>query len=247
MDWFPSFPVGLFSALLAVLGAIVSIAEYKGWRRWAMASVFLLLGLGEVLAILKADKIHDTEVTQLKGALETIRRQTETNRHAHVEFDDPRGVKGDPYLPFRTGERPNVGVAFRNSSDQNISESLSSFGLDVAPYPLSVAQEKELWSNSELHGRAAVGGQLSPSTLGRYSTFTTRKSLTSNEARGLKRGALSLCATSLVIWKDETGKYCTMMFRCLWREPGEYQPPIFNWHLEGVDYNREITCPYEIR
>src|SRR5713101_646895 len=104
MAWFPNIPVGLFAVILAVVGAIVSIIEFKGWLRWVMASVFVLLGTVEVLAIVKADRVHDSEVKKLKEDIEQIKTQTKTNRHAHVEFTDPTWVAGDLYLPFRVGK-----------------------------------------------------------------------------------------------------------------------------------------------
>jgi hypothetical protein len=48
-------PVGGFSTLLAVLGAIVSILEFKGWKRWFFAFIFLLLGAGEWTVLIRND------------------------------------------------------------------------------------------------------------------------------------------------------------------------------------------------
>lgn len=68
--WFP--PVGLFGATLAVLGAVVSIVEFKGWRRVLLASLFVLLGVGEAISIIRADSDHKEEVSGLNKALDRV-------------------------------------------------------------------------------------------------------------------------------------------------------------------------------
>jgi hypothetical protein len=68
--WFP--PVGLFAAVLAVLGAVVSIVEFKGWRRVLFASLFILLGTGEAISIIKADSDHKEEIRGLNRALDGV-------------------------------------------------------------------------------------------------------------------------------------------------------------------------------
>jgi len=246
MAWFPNIPVGLFAVILAVVGAIVSIIEFKGWLRWVMASVFVLLGTVEVLAIVKADRVHDSEVKKLKEDIEQIKTQTKTNRHAHVEFTDPTWVAGDLYLPFRVGKNSDVGILFYNPTDQVIGESFAGYGLEVVPHPLSTSQEREIWNRSEVHTFVGVGGPLNPRSSPHYNTITTSEALTDKQVTGLQRGTMSLCATARVVWADETGKYCTKTFRCLYRErQGTFHPPVFNWHIQGWAYNREDTCLYE--
>jgi len=68
--WFP--PVGLFGAALAVLGAVVSIIEFTGWRRILFASLFVCLGLGEGGSILEADSEHKNEIGALTKALDRV-------------------------------------------------------------------------------------------------------------------------------------------------------------------------------
>ncbi len=68
--WFP--PVGLFAAALAVLGAVVSIIEFKGWRRVLFASLFVAMGIGEAISIFKADSDHKEEVRGLNRALDGV-------------------------------------------------------------------------------------------------------------------------------------------------------------------------------
>ncbi|MBZ5528647.1 MAG: hypothetical protein LAN71_12180 [Acidobacteriia bacterium] len=68
--WFP--PVGLSAAALAVLGAVVSIIGFKGWRRVLFASLFVLLGVGEAMSIIKADSDHKEEIRGLNRALDGV-------------------------------------------------------------------------------------------------------------------------------------------------------------------------------
>lgn len=70
--WFP--PVGLFGAALAVFGALVSILEFKGWRRIFFASLFIILGIGEGIAIFEADADHKTEIERLQGSIEDLKK-----------------------------------------------------------------------------------------------------------------------------------------------------------------------------
>jgi len=69
--WFP--PVGTFGIVLAVLGFIVSIIEFKGWLRIILALGCVLLGIGEVISIVKADTTHDVEVKQQHADVENLR------------------------------------------------------------------------------------------------------------------------------------------------------------------------------
>ena len=79
-----NIPAGVFGIVLAVIGAIVSIIGLEGWKRWTMAVTFALLGLAEVITIVHADATHATEVAGLRGQLEEIKKQTETNHHTHI-------------------------------------------------------------------------------------------------------------------------------------------------------------------
>ncbi len=76
MHW---VPVGTCAVVLAVLGAIVSIIEFRGWRRWVLAAVFILLGVGEYISIGNADAAHDKEVSEQKQAIESLRAVIQAN------------------------------------------------------------------------------------------------------------------------------------------------------------------------
>jgi len=69
--WFPS--VGMFGVLLAVIGAVVSILAFTGWKRIALASLFVLLGIGEIVSINRADTAHDNEVRTQHTDIENLR------------------------------------------------------------------------------------------------------------------------------------------------------------------------------
>jgi hypothetical protein len=79
--WFPS--VGMFGAVLAVIGAIVSILALTGWKRIVLALVFALLGIGELVSIHKADIVHETEISSQHIDVENLRNdlhKSETER-----------------------------------------------------------------------------------------------------------------------------------------------------------------------
>ena len=77
--WFP--PVGSFGIVLAVAGFIVSIIEFKGLLRVLLCTCCLLLGIGEIVSIVKADNAHNAEVGQQHADIENLRgdlRKSET-------------------------------------------------------------------------------------------------------------------------------------------------------------------------
>ena len=85
--WLP--PAGIFSLVLAVLGAIVSIWEFKGWKRIALASAFVLLGVGEGVVLYRADVAHDAEVKQQHVDVEALRsdlQKSELQRAAESAY-----------------------------------------------------------------------------------------------------------------------------------------------------------------
>ena len=79
-----SFPsVGMFGVVLAVFGALVSILAFTGGKRIGLALIFVLLGAGEVVSILKADSIHQTEVRNQHIDIENLNNElhkSETQR-----------------------------------------------------------------------------------------------------------------------------------------------------------------------
>lgn len=79
--WFPS--VGMFSVVLASIGAIVSVLAFTGWKRIFFALIFTLLGIGELMSIHKADKAHETEISNQHIDVENLRNdlhKSETDR-----------------------------------------------------------------------------------------------------------------------------------------------------------------------
>lgn len=71
--WIPNIPVGICAVLLTVLGAAVSILEFRGWRRWSLVAAFVILGAGEILMIVKSDAAHTVEVRAQHDDIEKLR------------------------------------------------------------------------------------------------------------------------------------------------------------------------------
>lgn len=69
--WFP--PMGTFGIALAVLGVFVSIMGFKGILRVVLVSACVLLGVGEVVSIIKADSAHKAEVRSQQTDIENLR------------------------------------------------------------------------------------------------------------------------------------------------------------------------------
>jgi hypothetical protein len=65
-----SIPVGGFATALAVVGAIVAIVELRGWKRWALSSLFLLLGIGEWVVLIKNDRRIKSDSQAQQTAME---------------------------------------------------------------------------------------------------------------------------------------------------------------------------------
>lgn len=85
--WFPS--VGMFGVVLAIVGAIVSILAFTGWKRIGLALVFAILGIGELVSIHRADIAHETEVRTQHNDIEKIReelRQSEVHRQVDEAY-----------------------------------------------------------------------------------------------------------------------------------------------------------------
>lgn len=85
--WLP--PVGTFGIVLAVAGFIVSILGFKGWLRVGLATACFLLGVGEVLSIIRADNEHAIEIAQQHSDVENLRgdlRRSETEREVSEAY-----------------------------------------------------------------------------------------------------------------------------------------------------------------
>jgi hypothetical protein len=79
--WFPNISVGICGVALAVAGSIVSVLEFKGWKRITLVGVFLVLGVGEVVAIRQADTAH---VREIKDTAQQVAAETSTRVSADV-------------------------------------------------------------------------------------------------------------------------------------------------------------------
>jgi len=71
--WFPS--VGTFTTVLAVGGAIISLMNFTDWKRIALVSLCILLGIGELVSIKKASDAHDEEVRNQSHDAESVREE----------------------------------------------------------------------------------------------------------------------------------------------------------------------------
>src|SRR5579862_5049671 len=68
----PTIPVGVCILVLTVIGAVLSVLEFRGWRRVVLVAVFVLLGLGEYVGIRQADFAHQLEVGKLNDKLDVF-------------------------------------------------------------------------------------------------------------------------------------------------------------------------------
>ena len=137
-----------------------------------------------------------------------------------------------------------MAIQYVNSGPQTANDTMFGLGLDIVPNPLSEDGEREVWKRSSIHGQVASGGALLLHSPGKYNSIATPP-ITSSQAKGLMSGSLQLCATARVIWTDKTGGYCRYSFQCLRREPDGLKQLFFNWHVLGLDYNREEKCKIE--
>ena len=85
--WFP--PVGAFGVLLAALGAGLSLIGFAGWRRIVYASLFVLLGIGDVVSAIRADGAHQVELKAQHDDIENLRaelRKSEVHRQVSEAY-----------------------------------------------------------------------------------------------------------------------------------------------------------------
>jgi hypothetical protein len=165
----PNIPVGLFGTVAAILGAIVSVEETKGWVRIVLVSAFLVLGAGEVATIIKADREHTAEVIGLKSQLGEIQRNTEKGLpHARVNFLQPLPIVDEPFQPFHIGQKPALNVVYENLGDSQLhsGEKENMRVLTIPAQEASHAFEDHL---SEIESQEPIiGGALNPKTAGYF-------------------------------------------------------------------------------
>ncbi len=71
--WFPS--VGTFGIVLAVTGSFVSLLALTAWKRISLALLFILLGVGEIVSIHRADIAHTTDVGAQQKDIENLTKE----------------------------------------------------------------------------------------------------------------------------------------------------------------------------
>lgn len=232
--------LGIVIALLVSVssGLAGHLAAKTRWHKW----VFWGTGLIVVALISLQSYLNERTQGDLAKKIDRINQNTQVALHTSLDILPPYPITGDPYFPFRSGQSPNVAIMYVNSGSQPANDTLLSLGINVVPYPLSEDATREVWKRSSLHGSATTGGTLPPHSPGHYNSVAAPR-LTATEADQLTSGKLQLCATARVLWTDRTGGYCRYSFQCFYREPGLYQgQAFFNWHVQGIEYNREEPC-----
>ncbi len=68
--WFPS--VGTFGIVLAIIGSRVSLLNFTAWKRIGLAVVFVLLGMGEILSLYRADRSHEIEARNQHNDIQNL-------------------------------------------------------------------------------------------------------------------------------------------------------------------------------
>jgi hypothetical protein len=127
----------MFSILLAVLGAIVSILEFSGWKRWVMVLLFVLLGVGEYVSIRKADDAHAKEINDQKQAVETLRNIVQVNEIRNA------GDMGYLKAKLEDSEKSNDRLSKFAPAIMKLAETSEEF--TRKQYEVKVTSDKELY------------------------------------------------------------------------------------------------------
>jgi hypothetical protein len=98
--WFPNIPAGAFGIILAVLGALVAVLEFKGAKRFWWASAFILLGVFELVVIIRADQAHDAEVTTFTHEINGVKEQLHQSELARVADTNKLQGKVEVFAEF---------------------------------------------------------------------------------------------------------------------------------------------------
>ena len=107
------------------------------------------------------------------------------DQHTNLDILSPAAVTGDPYFPFRVGQKPNVAIQFINRGDHEANEAYLMLGLNVCRNPLTAADEAQIWRESSIHKGMTFGGILTPHSPPHYNTVTTADPLTPDQVIGL--------------------------------------------------------------
>jgi hypothetical protein len=133
------------------------------------------------------------------------------NRHTHVQYINPDEVPQPtpPTVPFIKGQPALINIGFTN------------FGTEVADncyYNAAIHIQRGLANEEEMFQDFLAGHpmtkcqQMMPNIQGhgvyQYHTFLTPR-LSAADVADLNHGNAAICATSRVLWTDETGRYRT--------------------------------------
>jgi hypothetical protein len=75
--WFPS--VGTFGIVLSVTGSLVSLLTFTSWKRNSLALMFILLGVGEIESIHRADWSHETDVRNQHSDIDRLTKELQNS------------------------------------------------------------------------------------------------------------------------------------------------------------------------
>ncbi len=151
-------------------------------------------------------------------------------KHTHASFV-PAAGNSNPQL--KGGEEPRIPLLFKNIGDFPLREPRVGGLLKV----LSLTEMSKGFAKygGMLHFKDP-GGVLPPHTSdGAYQDIIGER-LTTEEASALNGGISAFCGIGAVRWKDDTGRYETRFFECLFRDPHD---GIFAWH-SMVENNSEL-------
>ncbi|HEY1265323.1 MAG TPA: hypothetical protein VGF06_17465 [Terriglobales bacterium] len=242
---------GLLGAAAAWVGLKLTITPLKksdGTSRKRYTTFFrIAIPVSVLLGVVQAYRSYQAS-EEVSRHLTTIEKATRTSRHTFAQIYNPMPVTNDPYLPFQTGETPNVAIQMFNAGDYPIKAGFFTQELILLPAQ-NLEDDKvqdDAFKQFEAHTPMVPIGAVAPhSQEGRYNTVTTSSALTADQVSQLNDNSLRLCALAKVAWEDETGQYCTTSFQCLQKDTGK-NLVAFDWRGVGHKYNTESVCTFKI-
>lgn len=234
-------------AFLLGVAAILKEDFFEGKRaitQYLGSSILcLLLGIGLFLAwhwrsgpqeVLSPKEFANAVVQLLPPWLKSPQPQAEAiplpPKHTHVRFV-PAAGNSNPQL--KGGEEPRIPLLFTNVGDFPLREPRVAGLLKVLLLPeMSKGYAKY---GGMLHFKDPGGVLLPHTSDGAYQDIIGER-LTAEEAGALNGGTSAFCGIGAVRWKDDTGRYETRFFECLFRDPHD---GIFAWH-SMVENNSEL-------
>jgi hypothetical protein len=131
-------PVGVFGIALAVLGAILSVVGFKGWKRIAFPAFFILLGIGEFTSIWKADLAHQDELARQHNDVENLRVDLRTS-------DTQRQV-AEAYLKAKLEDAYQMNAQLAKFAPAIMKLAETSAEFTRKQYEVKVTSDKELYA-----------------------------------------------------------------------------------------------------